>query len=238
MENWVLFAFIIFAAALLQASTGFGFSIVGTPFLFLLFPIHTAIQINIILSICLSAIMIYNIRKEIDKHLLLLLIKGSLFGLIAGLLVYLFLNVQWLKVIVGGFIIILTALLILKLTIRKTRARDYLVGGISGLLTTSIGVPGPPLLLYFSGVGTNKAALRSTTLAYYLFVYFASLAMQIGFDGTNKGVWMSSLIGLPSLIIGILAGQMLFKWINQRAFKIITYVILLFTGFSLIMTVF
>jgi uncharacterized protein len=238
MENLVLLASIIFAAALLQASTGFGFSIVGTPFLFLLFPIHTAIQINIILSICLSGFMIYNIRKEIDKPLLLKLIKGSLFGLIAGLLVYLYSNVQWLKVIVGGFIIVLTALLILKLTIRQSRFRDYLVGGISGLLTTSIGVPGPPLLLYFSGVGTNKAALRSTTLAYYLFVYFASLAMQIGFDGTNKEVWTSSLVGLPSLIVGILAGQLIFKWINQRAFQIITYIILLFTGFSLIMTVF
>jgi len=238
MENLVLLASIIFAAALLQASTGFGFSIVGTPFLFLLFPIHTAIQINIILSICLSGFMIYNIRKEIDKPLLLKLIKGSLFGLIAGLLVYLYSNVQWLKVIVGGFIIVLTALLILKLTIRQSRFRDYLVGGISGLLTTSIGVPGPPLLLYFSGVGTNKAALRGTTLAYYLFVYFASLAMQIGFDGTNKEVWTSSLVGLPSLIVGILAGQLIFKWINQRAFQIITYIILLFTGFSLIMTVF
>jgi len=66
----------VFVASLLQTSTGYGFSIVGTPFLLLIYPAHMAIQINIILSICLSAFMIFKIRKEIDKSLLVRLIKG------------------------------------------------------------------------------------------------------------------------------------------------------------------
>src|SRR5699024_10562748 len=44
----------------------------------------------------------------------------------------------------------------------------------------------PTFMLYFSGAGIDKTTLRSTTLAYYLFVYFASLMMQISFGGTNK----------------------------------------------------
>lgn len=229
---------IVLVASLLQTSTGYGFSIVGTPFLLLIYPAHMAIQINIILSICLSAFMIFKIRKEIDKSLLVRLIKGSVMGLIFGIFIYLFLDIQLLKMTVGALILFLTILLILKLTINRTQNKDFITGGISGLLTTSIGVPGPPLLLYFSGSGIDKTTLRSTTLAYYLFVYFVSLVMQISFGGTSKETWIFSLIAIPPLFAGIMLGQLFFKWISQKVFRIITYIILMFTGVYLLVTSF
>ncbi|HWO97391.1 MAG TPA: sulfite exporter TauE/SafE family protein [Bacillus sp. (in: firmicutes)] len=238
MEDWIILVFIVLLASLLQTCTGYGFSIVGTPFLLLIYPGHTAIQINIILSLCLSIFMIFKIGKEVDKPLLIRLIKGSIMGLVLGIFIYLYIDIQLLKIVVGGLILISTVLLILKLTILQTKNRDFLTGGISGLLTTSIGVPGPPLLLYFSGVGTDKAILRSTTLAYYLFVYFISLVMQILFGGTSKEAWISSLVAIPSLFIGILLGQLLFKWISKKIFRLITYIILLFTGGYLLVTSF
>ena len=229
---------IVLVASLLQTSTGYGFSIVGTPFLLLIYPAHMAIQINIILSICLSAFMIFKIRKEIDKSLLVRLIKGSVMGLIFGIFIYLFFDIQLLKMTVGALILFLTILLILKLTINRTQNKDFITGGISGLLTTSIGVPGPPLLLYFSGAGIDKTTLRSTTLAYYLFVYFVSLVMQISFGGTSKETWIFSLIAIPPLFAGIILGQLFFKWISQKVFRIITYIILMFTGVYLLVTSF
>jgi uncharacterized protein len=236
MEDWIVLVLIVLIASLLQTSTGYGFSIIGTPFLLLIYPAHTAIQVNIILSICLSAFMIFKIRKEVDKSLLIRLIKGSIAGLFFGIFLYLFLDIRLLKMTVGSLILILTILLIFKLTINQTSNRDFLTGGISGLLTTSIGVPGPPLLLYFSGARIDKTTLRSTTLAYYLFVYFASLVMQISFGGTNKETWISSLLAIPPLFVGIILGQLFFKWISQKTFRIITYVILIFTGAYLLVT--
>lgn len=238
MEDLMVLIIIVLVASLLQTSTGYGFSIVGTPFLLLIYPAHMAIQINIILSICLSAFMIFKIRKEIDKSLLVRLIKGSVMGLIFGIFIYLFLDIQLLKMTVGALILFLTILLILKLTINRTQNKDFITGGISGLLTTSIGVPGPPLLLYFSGAGVDKITLRSTTLAYYLFVYFVSLVMQISFGGTSKETWIFSLIAIPPLFAGIMLGQLFFKWISQKVFRIITYIILMFTGVYLLVTSF
>ncbi|WP_427127409.1 sulfite exporter TauE/SafE family protein (plasmid) [Priestia megaterium] len=238
MEDLMVLIIIVLVASLLQTSTGYGFSIVGTPFLLLIYPAHMAIQINIILSICLSAFMIFKIRKEIDKALLVRLIKGSVMGLIFGIFIYLFFDIQLLKMTVGALILFLTILLILKLTINRTQNKDFITGGISGLLTTSIGVPGPPLLLYFSGAGIDKTTLRSTTLAYYLFVYFVSLVMQISFGGTSKETWIFSLIAISPLFAGIMLGQLFFKWISQKVFRIITYIILMFTGVYLLVTSF
>src|SRR5690625_147049 len=238
MEDLIVLIFIVLAASLLQTSTGYGFSIIGTPFLLLIYPVHTAIQVNIILSICLSVFMIFKIRKEVDKFLLIRLIKGSILGLFFGIFMYLFLDIRLLKMTVGALSLILTALLILQLSINRTKNKDLLAGGISGLLTTSIGVPGPPLLVYFSGTRIDKTTLRSTSLAYYLFVYFVSLFMQISFGGTSKESWIFSLVAIPPLFAGIMLGQLFFKWISQNAFRIITYIILIFTGVYLLVTSF
>ncbi|MEH7381208.1 sulfite exporter TauE/SafE family protein [Bacillus sp. JJ1533] len=233
-EGWIFLFLIVLISSLLQTSTGYGFSVISTPFLFLIYSVHTAIQINIILSLCLSLFMVFKIGKEIDKALLIRLIKGSSVGTLLGIPIYLYLDVTLLKIIVGVLILIFTVLLILKLTILQTKKRDILTGGISGLLTTSMGIPGPPLLLYFSGSAMDKDNFRNTPLVYNLFVYFISLILQIIFSGTSLVVWNASLISIPALFLGMLLGQFFFKMVSQSTFRLISYLILLFTGGYLI----
>lgn len=139
-----------------------------------------------------------------------------------------------LKLAVSFIILLLTLLLMANFRVKETSRRDYSVGGLSGIMTTSIGMPGPPLLLYFSGTDTEKERLRGTTLAFYLFIYSASLVFQIIFAGTSKTIWLSSLYALPLVLLGLYLGQILFVKINQRFFKIFTYIILIFTGVYLL----
>ncbi|WP_096200802.1 sulfite exporter TauE/SafE family protein [Bacillus sp. FJAT-45350] len=236
MESLLLASIIVFFAAVLQACTGFGFSIMATPFLLFVFDPRTAIQINIILSIVISLFMVPRIGKEVDKVLLKRLLIGSVIGSPIGIFVFLYLDVQLLKLIISLLILFLTALLIFKFTTNRTAKKDTIGGGLSGLLTTSIGMPGPPLLLYFTGANIDKAVLRSTTLAFYLFVYVVGLGMQITFGSTSKEIWISSLMLLPVTFAGIFVGQYVFHYINQRVFQLITYIILAITGLYLLFT--
>lgn len=235
-EDILLLLLIVIIASSLQTSTGYGFSIIGTPFLLIVYSFQEAVQINIILSICLSAVMIFKIRSEIDRALLKKLVKGSVIGLLPGIYIYLYIDTEMLKLAVGIIILLLTILLIKQYTVKRTKAKDYTAGSLSGMLTTSIGVPGPPLLLYLSGAKIDKTVLRSTTLAFYLFAYTASLLMQIGFGGTSVEIWKSSALALPALFLGVIIGQVVFKKISQKIFLNITYVILIFTGVYLVVT--
>lgn len=233
MESLLVASLIVLLASMLQACTGFGFSIMATPFLLLVYEPKTAIQINIILSLLISVVILPRIIGEVDRILLARLIKGGLIGSPIGVLVFLFLDVQILKLVVSIIILFVTALLILKLSVRQTSPKDHIVGGLSGMFTTGIGMPGPPLLLYFSGARMDKAILRSTTLAFFLFIYAIGLAMQIGFGSSDGETWMTALILSPITFLGIVLGQMAFKYINQRAFQLITYAILTATGLYL-----
>lgn len=238
MGDWQILVTIVLMASILQTCTGFGFSIISMPFLFLIYQPHTAVQINLILSLLISIIMIFKVKKEVDKIILVRLLKGSVIGIPLGIGIYAYLNIDLIKVIVSLVIIFLTVCLLLKVKINQTKGRDFLIGGISGLLTSSIGMPGPPLLLYFSGAGKAKEMIRNTTLAYYLCIYFVSLVIQMVIGSTNKEVLNSSLVSLFPLAIGILLGQWIFTWINQKTFQIITYIMLIFTGCYLLATSF
>ena len=226
----LLFVAIILIAAILQTSTGFGFSILATPFLLLIFEPADAIQINLVLSLVISIALITKIRKDIDFVILKRLMIGSGMGLPIGIVIFLLIGINKLKMAISFIILILTIMLMLKFRIKPTHKRDFGVGGLSGSLTASIGMPGPPLLLYFAGTDTGKEKLRATTLAFYLFIYSLSLAIQAILAGTSKKMWISSGFALPLVIIGLYLGQLLFKKINQSIFRIITYIILLFTG--------
>ncbi|WP_404456168.1 sulfite exporter TauE/SafE family protein [Virgibacillus necropolis] len=233
MDTFIIFFIIILVASILQTSTGFGFSIMATPFLLLLFEPREAIQINLILSLVISLALISKIKHDVDFAILKRFILGSLVGLPIGITIFLLLDMTLLKLCVSVLILVLTLLLILNYRISQTNKRDFTIGGFSGAFTTSIGIPGPPILLYFSGTNTSKEALRATTLAFYLFIYFVSLVIQIIFAGTTKLIWISSLEGLPMVIVGLIIGQLLFKRINQQFFRIMTYILLLFTGLYL-----
>ena len=233
--EFAAFIIIILIASILQTSTGFGFSILATPFLLLIFEPAEAIQINLILSLLISLALIAKVRKDVDIGVLKRFIVGSSLGLPVGMAVFLTIDLNSLKLIVSLLVLLLTFMLMLKFRITRNNKRDLFVGGISGSLTTSIGMPGPPILLYFSGIKTNKETLRSTTLAFYLFIYSASLIIQVSFAGTNETVWVSSLWAIPLVAAGLYLGQLLFTKINQQIFRVFTYIILLFTGSYLLL---
>ncbi|MBO0588692.1 sulfite exporter TauE/SafE family protein [Sporosarcina sp. E16_8] len=229
-----IFITIILFASILQTSTGFCFSIMATPFLLMIFNPMEAIQINIVLSLVISSALIAKIRKDVDTDLLKKLIIGSLSGLPIGIILFISADINKLKTGIGIVLLLLTLLLVLNLRIKRTKRGDFFVGGLSGTLTTGIGMPGPPILLYFAGTAMQKETLRATTLAFYLFIYSVSLLIQVLFVGTNKGIWTSIGMALPLVFTGMYLGQLLFRHISQKTFRIFTYGILLFTGVYLL----
>lgn len=84
MYEWILATVIVFFASVLQAATGFGFAIMATPFLLLVFDSRECVQISIILAFVVSLLLIRKIIKDVDKVLLRRLIIGSVVGVPLG----------------------------------------------------------------------------------------------------------------------------------------------------------
>lgn len=234
MIELVIFFLIILLASVLQTSSGFGFSIMATPFLLMIFSPQEAMQINIVLSLVISLSLFWTIRHDVDFSLIKRIFIGSILGAPLGSILFTTVDLVTFKFIIGSILIGLTLLLMKNFSIQPTRNREYGVGFLSGLLTTSIGMAGPPLLLYFAGTQKNKEDMRATSLAFFIFIYLISLMGQLVIEGTNETVWINSMYALPIVLIGLFIGQILFKKINQRSFTKMIYILLLVAGVFLL----
>ncbi|GAK10105.1 sulfite exporter TauE/SafE family protein [Geomicrobium sp. JCM 19038] len=236
MELLAFFS-IVFVAAILQTSTGFGFSILATPFLLLLFDPVVAIQINLVLSLIISFCLYPAVKGGSNKSVLLRLWASAVVGLPVGIFILQIMHVDALKAMIAVLMIILTILLLNQISFAATRSREYVVGGISGVLTSSIGMPGPPLLIYLSGTGASKAYTRATTLTFFLGVYSVTIVAQMMTIGTEFVVWEYSLYALPVVLLGLFIGKKLYPKLNAKVFQMIVYGLLLFTASYLLIEV-
>lgn len=227
---------IVFFASILQAATGFGFAIMSIPFYLLILEPHDAIQLNILLSFIICLIVSYRIRHRIDKGILIRLIKGSLIGALPGIALFTFLDEQPLKIFISIIILISAALLITKIKLKESKTKQLIAGAFSGLLNTSTGMGGPPLMIYFLGAKTDKAIIHAATNAYFVFIAIISFLLQIIVHPVSKSVWTAALWSIPFLLAGMFLGQWLFAKINQQLFLKIIYLLLIVSGLYMLLS--
>ncbi|ABO51252.1 protein of unknown function DUF81 [Desulforamulus reducens MI-1] len=264
MYESIFAGLIVFFASVLQASTGFGFAIMATPFLLLVFDSRDCIQISIFLSLFIALILMPKIKHEIDLDILKRLIHGSILGIPIGLGFFIYVSLDILKASVSAVILMISIFLIIKwyqTHFRKTvegpidktkeckdaieadqnsilkvmkeseRRNEVFVGLTAGILTTSLGMPGVPLAIYFTAQNVKKETIRSTTLAFFIVVYIVSIIMQVFSVKISTEVLFTSLYLIPTAAVGVFLGNILFYKINQRMFQLIANLILIYTGF-------
>lgn len=223
-------SFVVMAAAALQISTGFGFSLVAVPVLLTLLPARVGIQVNILLSLVISLVMLTRTHTELEKPLLRHLVLGSIFGLPLGILAFLSLSIRDIKLGLALAILAVTVILMTRVRFVRTASRDRVVGFLAGFFGTSVGVPGPPLLAYMAGAAEAKALVRSTSLTFYLVVYGAAFLLQAFTVGIGGHLLSLSAVMLPAVAIGMALGQKVFAHLTPVAFRLLQYGILIGTG--------
>jgi uncharacterized membrane protein YfcA len=221
-----------------QASTGFGFSVMATPFLLLVFAASDAIQINIILTILISAVLLPKLVADVDWGLCKKLVMGSLLGAPVGLLIFLVANADYLRAAIGGILLTQTFLIILRFRIARTGMRDMIIGGLSGIFTGGLGMLGPPLRVYFAGTGMAPRVLRSTSMVFFLFIYslilILILILQILAGSPAGATFTTALYMTPAAAVGVIAGRWLFRRINPAVFMALIYALILVMGAYLV----
>ena len=234
MATWILIAGVVLVAAFLQSSTGFGFSQVSVPVMITLFAPRDAVQMTLILSLAISLVMLRSTNAEVDTTLLKRWIWSALAGLPVGIILFHFLPVLWIKLVLVASLGVAMIFLSFRMRLLRTARRDALSGFLSGALTSSVGLPGPPLLVYTSSVNLEKSVVRSTTLTFHTVVYGFGIISQVVTQGISVSVLAMTGLMLAPLLLGIGAGHVIFPHLSQRMFKWLLYGILFCTELYLV----
>ncbi len=233
----------VLAAALLQSATGIGFGILAGPIILMVMNSGSAIQVTILLSLLIAAVLAPSLYRRVDRAVLYRLLLGTLIGLPIGIVVFLLVSVDLLKLLAGLAVLSmaysltgLPGLARLNGKAREGRLHDLGVGILSGAMSASLAMPGPVVAASMSALSHAKDTIRATILVMFVFSYSAAIGFQAVLVGVSGETLSLAATLTPATVIGILLGQKSVAWISERGFRRLISSILVVTSVSLLLS--
>ncbi|MGB3681963.1 MAG: sulfite exporter TauE/SafE family protein [Rubrobacteraceae bacterium] len=167
----LLAAFAVVAlAAAVSGLIGFGLALVAVPLLLLFFePVEVVVIVSFI-SLFTNLVIVQDFWREVEIRSVLALMPWAIGGLIVGTEILRSANPDYIRLGVGGILVVSAVLLLRNVALKSLEGRlgTALAGASSGALATSTGIAGPPIVLLFADRGLPKDSFRVSNAAYFL----------------------------------------------------------------------
>ena len=224
--------FIILAAGVVKGTTGFGFALVATPLLLLLWEPKTLVPVFIPLSIVADTFIVMQTWRQVEWGKVLPLVVTGVVGVPLGTYVLLVAPSETLRIAVAGIALTVATLVLLGITvpIRRERIASGVTGFLSGLLSTSTTMSGPPVVLLMINQGWNRQTFRACLgMFFFVLQLFAIASLTLAGSLTLQTLAVSAILW-PSVIVGSALALLILPRISQRVFMRIAIVLVITTA--------
>lgn len=232
-------ALIVLVAAAVSGLAGFGFSIISVTPLLLLYEPGTVLAINKILTLGTTWIILIGIWKAISWARLARLVPFALVGLFVGVWILKRMEANTIRLVVA-VVVMAFALLLLSGVVRLIPERGWmapLTGITSGIFSTSTGMSGPPVVLYFTVIGLSVETFRATSVMYFILLDIVGLPTLIGQGLISRDDVVLALWMAPVALLGRWIGSWLVPYVTPTSFRRLVLALMLFTGVVAIVNV-
>lgn len=227
--EWVVINLIVMFAAFIMGISGFGFVLVTTPLLLLLVDPKMVIVFNVTLGVLVCIPPLWQTYRHLQPSRIIVLVVSSILGLPLGIYILSRLSSLTLKAVIITIVVFFTILLAsgVSFKIKRERLGLTISGFISGALSNSAGLGGPPIILFLLNQGWSQEAFRANIAAYFILNGIAAaLSLFISGNLANDAL-IYALTTIPALAAGYFAATLLLPRINARLFRIIAIYVLL-----------
>jgi uncharacterized protein len=234
----LLAAVVAFAGAAVQSATGFGFALILSPALLAVLDPYEAISAVLVLGLVLNLLVLFDGGRlgPVRWQTLTPLLTAALPGLALGVLALDLLSKAVLQALVGAVVIVAAGERLLAERGGRPEPRGGVpsaaaVGLLSGALTTSISVSGPPIVLWLERRGLAAAELRATLAAAFLGLNVTGGIALLVVGGLGRWAPAGDLLLLLGVVlVGHFAGRHAFHMLDERRFSIAVLVLIVVTG--------
>ncbi len=229
MTTWELVAVVVIVAVatVVQGVSGFGFSLVAMPLLATLLGVEAALVIQTTLGIASNGATALRSRGDVLLGTVGRILASVVLGMPVGWLILSRVGGRGLKLLVGVIVALLALALARRVQIKATGpAVDYASGFVSGVLSTSTGTAGPPLVIGLSGRGlpaANQRATLSTCFSATSAIVFTALLLSGRVDQSDLVAVATSL---PVLLLASTTGHRIFDRLQQHHYEHVVVVLL------------
>lgn len=226
----MLVALAVGAASYAQAVSGFGFALIASPLIATLVGPRAAVVGGAVVATLQSLYVIHRARAAIHWHAVALITGASSLGMPLGLLMFTHLSRAGLTAAIGVLVLGFAGLLWRGWRIPDTNLSEAVAGIVSGILATSTGTSGPPIVITFHGRGLEPNAFRASLAGVFTVQGLVAIAL---FGATGKfdaDVWRVIAVGAHAMAAGWLAGNRTFARIDPKRFRTIVLGMLVVSG--------
>lgn len=219
-------------AGIASGLTGFGLALILVPAMLLFYEPATVVSVAIVLGIFVALTVIADSWREIQNRVVLALLPFAFVGLLAGSQILKVVDEQYIQLAAGAVVVLAAGLLVKSVRVpgAKGGLGTAVAGLTSGTLSTSIGLPGPPIVLLFAARGLPKKNFRVNNAAYFLCINLVGLSILF-LRGIAEPEDLPLAAGLvPAAFIGKAIGTALLSKVSERVFRLIALFVTALTG--------
>jgi len=238
-EHLMIVAAIILVTSIIQATAGFGFSLLSVPMMVLFIDLHQAVIISTLLGTVSNFGQAWHLRGHRDRSIARRFVLASCLGAPFGLALFRYGNQHAMKATLGVAVLFGVWMLSRGKDFRHAPVSlDWAMGWLSGVLLMATSTNGPPIVFTLQARRLTPDAQRATLNMIFSLTGISSIlifafAGKIHFDELRI-----ALITTPLMLIGIYCGTKLRMYINAESFRKMVLVLLTLGGLSSISSAF
>lgn len=236
-----LLAAAMFGAAFLQAVSGFGFALLAMPLVTLALGLETAAPVVAAAGLLLYVANTLRLRRHVNWREWARLGAAGLLGVPLGFWLSAAVPAGGVRALLGVLLIAYAAYALRAAGRRAARSGPppssgwaYVVGLTAGALAGAYNIPGPPIVVYGDLRAWARDEYRSTLQAVFLLSGLLVVGGHLALGHFDAYTSWLTLISVPALIAGNLAGQHSDRYLDGQRFRQLVLLLILATGLALL----
>jgi uncharacterized protein len=230
-------ALVAAGAATIQLIAGFGFALAAVPLFSVVIDPHDAVIVSLGIATLTSGAQAWAGRRNRDRRVARGMLAGAAVGLPIGWLIYLWADNRVLGIVIGVAVLASVVVISRGLDLRHTGPGLDVAGGVlSGALTMSSSVNGPPLVFVLQARRFGPVPFRSTITMVFALLDVVGITAFAATGEIGGDEVAAIAVALPGVAAGAAVGIALRRHVDAVRFQRLVLVLLVVAGLSAILS--
>jgi uncharacterized membrane protein YfcA len=219
----------VFAGAYLKGYTGFGASMLWVTSLSLVLPPLEVVPMVLMFEVATSIFLLPRIWREVRWRSIAALLLGTWAATPLGIYALSSLPATPIRIALALVVLVAAILILRGFALKREPGTPATVGVglMAGTLNGSMGIVGPPVILFYFSSPIGVIAGRASIITYFIGTDTVGTAMFAGQGLIGENVYWRSALFLPLLLLGVAIGDRGFLKTDPETFKRVALFVLI-----------
>nr|WP_246495647.1 sulfite exporter TauE/SafE family protein [Ameyamaea chiangmaiensis] len=218
----------VFAAAIVRGFCGFGFALLVVMSASFVLPTKDIVPGMLLLEVVAGLRLLPSIRGHVHWRSIAIIIAAATVATPAGAFILRVAPAAAMQFGVSILVLLACGMLASgrRLTRMPTTPETAMTGAVAGLLNGSVGLAGPPVILFFLGSPLALEAGRASIIATFLAIDAVALPTMAMLGLFGRTTLLFALGSLPALVVGLAIGARMHDRVDQARARTVVLAVL------------